>query len=116
MLMETFVRNKPTDEMFMEELTLKSWVESSTNNIMEAIDVNLLIEEDENVALKQACFSSTRTLALDCTAEPPQKRINMKDVVVRLKKILNQITDVRNPQLRERRHEDQVSFFHPELV
>ncbi|RVW77430.1 Receptor protein-tyrosine kinase CEPR2 [Vitis vinifera] len=50
------------------------------------------------------------------TSEPPQKRINMKDVVVRLKKILNQITDVRTPQLRERRHEDQVSSFHPELV
>ncbi|RVW77421.1 Receptor kinase-like protein Xa21 [Vitis vinifera] len=41
MLMETFVGKKPTDEMFMEELTLKSWVESSTNNIMEVIDANL---------------------------------------------------------------------------
>ncbi|RVW20253.1 putative LRR receptor-like serine/threonine-protein kinase [Vitis vinifera] len=44
LLMETFVRKKPIDEMFMEELTLKSWVESSTNNIMEVIDANLLIE------------------------------------------------------------------------
>ncbi|RVW77414.1 Receptor kinase-like protein Xa21 [Vitis vinifera] len=69
------------DEMFMEELTLKSWVESSTNNIMEVIDANLLTEEDESFSLKQACFSSIMTLALDCTAEPPEKRINVKDVV-----------------------------------
>ena len=95
--METFVGKKPTDEMFMEELTLKSWVESSTNNIMEVIDVNLLTEEHESFTLKQACFSSIMTLALDCTIEPPEKRINMKDVVVRLKKILNQIDDVRTP-------------------
>ncbi|KAL6330144.1 hypothetical protein AAG906_040064 [Vitis piasezkii] len=46
------------------------------------------------------------TIGYMAPAEPPQKRINMKDVVVRLKKILNQITDVRTPQLRERRHED----------
>ena len=116
MLMETFVRKKPTDEMFVEELTLKTWVESSTNNIMEVIDDNLLTEEDESFTLKQACFSSIMTLALDCTTEPPEKRINMKDVVVRLKKILNQIVDVRTPQLRQRRHEDHVPFFHPELV
>ena len=95
--METFVRKKPTDEMFMEELTLKSWVESSTNNIMEVIDANLLTEEDESFALKQACFSSIMTLALNCTAEPSEKRINMKDVVVRLKKLLNQIVDLRAP-------------------
>ena len=97
LLMETFVRKKPIDEMFMEELTLKSWVESSTNNIMEVIDANLLIEEDESFALKRACFSSIMTLALDCTVEPPEKRINMKDVVVRLKKLLNQIDDLRTP-------------------
>ncbi|KAL6330441.1 hypothetical protein AAG906_040371 [Vitis piasezkii] len=97
LLMETFVRKKPTNEMFVEELTLKSWVESSTNNIMEVIDANLLTEEDESFSLKQACFSSIMTLALDCTAEPPEKRINMKDVVVRLKKLLNQIVDLRIP-------------------
>ncbi|XP_059597229.1 receptor kinase-like protein Xa21 isoform X2 [Vitis vinifera] len=97
LLMETFVRKKPTDEMFVEELTLKSWVESSTNNIMEVIDANLLTEEDESFALKRACFSSIMTLALDCTVEPPEKRINTKDVVVRLKKLLNQIDVLRTP-------------------
>ena len=61
--METFVGKKPTDEMFVKELTLKSWVESSANNIMEVIDTNLLTEEDESFALKQACFSSIMTLA-----------------------------------------------------
>ncbi|RVW22765.1 Receptor kinase-like protein Xa21 [Vitis vinifera] len=79
--LEDKLLKKPTDEMFMEELTLKSWVDSSTNNIMEVIDANLLTKEDESFALKQACFSSIMTLALDCTAEPPEKRINMKDVV-----------------------------------
>ena len=50
--METFVRKKPIDEMFVEELTLKSWVELSANNIMEVIDANLLTEEDESFTLK----------------------------------------------------------------
>ena len=56
MLMETFVRKKPIDEMFVEELTLKSWVESSTNNIMEVIDANLLTEEDESFSLNKLVF------------------------------------------------------------
>ena len=97
MLIETFVRKKPTDDMFVEELTLRSWVESSANNIMEVIDANLLTEEDEKFAIKQACFSSIMALAMDCTAETPEKRINMRDVVIGLKKILNQIVDVRTP-------------------
>ena len=56
LLMETFVRKKPIDEMFVEELTLKSWVESSTNNIMEVIDANLLTEEDESFSLNKLVF------------------------------------------------------------
>ncbi|KAG4204316.1 hypothetical protein ERO13_A04G040000v2, partial [Gossypium hirsutum] len=50
-LIETFTRKKPTDEIFGDEMTIRHW------------------------------------LALDCSAELPEERKEMKDVVVELKKI-----------------------------
>lgn len=98
MLMETFVTKKPTDEMFLEEVTLKTWLESSLspNNIMGLqMPVSWSQKKKNILPLKQACFSSITALAMDCTVETPERRINMRDVVIRLKKILNQMVDVR---------------------
>ncbi|KAL5786866.1 hypothetical protein ACOSP7_003815 [Xanthoceras sorbifolium] len=47
MLMETFTRKKPTDEIFTEEMSLKHWVGDSFNrSIMEVVDNDLLGIED----------------------------------------------------------------------
>ncbi|CBI29526.3 unnamed protein product, partial [Vitis vinifera] len=59
LLMEVFSRKKPMDEMFTGGLTLKTWVD---------------------------CLSSIMALALACTTNSPEKRLNMKDAVVELKK------------------------------
>ncbi|CBI31014.3 unnamed protein product, partial [Vitis vinifera] len=59
LLMEVFARKKPMDEMFTGDLTLKTWVD---------------------------CLSSIMALALACTTDSPKERIDMKDVVVELKK------------------------------
>ncbi|KAI9074195.1 hypothetical protein K1719_043849 [Acacia pycnantha] len=46
LLMEIFTRKKPTDEMFVQGLSLKDWVSNSTpHSIMNIIDVNLLREK-----------------------------------------------------------------------
>ncbi|XP_022717801.1 probable LRR receptor-like serine/threonine-protein kinase At3g47570 [Durio zibethinus] len=88
LLMETFTRKKPTDEMFVEETNLKCWVkESLPSAVVHIIDANLLDTiETERLAAKD-CVLSILQLALECSAELPEKRIDMKEVVGRLKKI-----------------------------
>ncbi|KAK2972554.1 hypothetical protein RJ640_022405, partial [Escallonia rubra] len=87
-LMETFTRKKPTDEMFAGHMTLKCWVkESLPNAAIQVLDRNLLRQEGENSLAEVDCISSILKLALDCAAESPEQRINMKDVLAALKKI-----------------------------
>ncbi|KAA8538576.1 hypothetical protein F0562_028230 [Nyssa sinensis] len=87
-LMETFVRKKPTDEMFAGEMSLKSWVnEALCSSIIEVVDKNLIGREDEHFSAKEQCVSSILVLAMDCSTDSPSKRINMEDTVARLKKI-----------------------------
>ena len=57
-------------------------------SMIEVVDINLLEGEDENLARKLSCLSSIMALALACKADSPEKRIHMKDEVVKLKKII----------------------------
>ena len=88
LLMETFTRKKPTDDIFQGEMSMKCWVHDSlSNSLTEIVDANLLEKVDQEFTAKEKCVSSIMGLALECTAESPEERINMKDVVVRLNKI-----------------------------
>ena len=84
--MEVFARKKPMDEMFTGDVTLKTWVESLSSSVIEVVDANLLRREDKDLATKLSYLSSLMALALACIADSPDERINMKDVVVELKK------------------------------
>ena len=75
------------DEMFTGDVTLKTWVESLSSSVIEVVDANLLRRDDEDLATKLSYLSSLMALALACTTNSPEERINMKDVVVELKKI-----------------------------
>ncbi|XVF87311.1 hypothetical protein PTKIN_Ptkin18bG0109900 [Pterospermum kingtungense] len=87
LLMETFTRKKPTDEIFSGEMNLKDWVKKSFSDaITDVLDANLLKEEEHFIG-KVNCLSSIMGLALECTAKSPEERKNMKDVVAILKKI-----------------------------
>ncbi|PPD72647.1 hypothetical protein GOBAR_DD30453 [Gossypium barbadense] len=87
-LIETFTKRKPTDNVFVEEETIRHWMESSLpKGAIEIADVDLLRREDENIVVKANCISSIMELALNCSAELPEERKEMKDVVVELKKI-----------------------------
>ncbi|GAY66431.1 hypothetical protein CUMW_248700, partial [Citrus unshiu] len=68
MLMETFTGKKPTDKIFNGEMTLTHW-------------------EDVHFAAKEQCMSFVFNLAMECTAESPEQRINAKEIVTRLLKI-----------------------------
>lgn len=88
MLMETFTRKKPTDEIFAGDLSLKDWVnELLPNAIIQVIDANLLRPGEEHFNVKVQCVSSIMELALNCSAGSPRERINIKDALTALKDI-----------------------------
>ncbi|PPD77683.1 hypothetical protein GOBAR_DD25388 [Gossypium barbadense] len=87
-LIETFTKKKPTDNVFVEEESIRHWMERSLpKGAIEIADVDLLRREDEYIVVKANCISSIMELALNCSAELPEERKDMKDVVVELKKI-----------------------------
>ncbi|KAH9667910.1 protein kinase domain-containing protein [Citrus sinensis] len=88
MLMETFTGKKPTDEIFNEAMTLKQWVNDWLPiSTMEVVDVNLLSQEDVHFVAKEQCVSFVFNLAMACTVESPEQRINAKEIVTMLLKI-----------------------------
>ncbi|CAI9786688.1 unnamed protein product [Fraxinus pennsylvanica] len=89
MLLEMYTRKKPTDEMFGEQMSLKSWVSQSLNEnkITEVVDANLLRSEDNNFTAKMQCVLSILALAMECLVDSPMERIGMRKVVARLEKI-----------------------------
>ncbi|CDO96826.1 unnamed protein product [Coffea canephora] len=96
-LMETFSRMKPSDEMFKDDLSLKSWIEESLpNGTAQVVDANLLGQQDEHFNEKLECISMIFKLALSCCAECPRDRTNMKDVVAALQKIKRQLESFPN--------------------
>ncbi|KAG7959948.1 hypothetical protein I3843_10G095200 [Carya illinoinensis] len=76
------------DDMFVGEMSLKRWVNKALliSTIDNIVDAGLLGNERYHVALKE-CIYSIMGLALDCCAELPKQRTNMKMVLVTLKKI-----------------------------
>nr|TKR91422.1 hypothetical protein D5086_0000223460 [Populus alba] len=86
-LMETFTRRKPTDEMFTGETNLKLWVkESLPGAVAQIADANLK-DHGQYPAAKKDCLSSILELALQCSAEQPEERIDIEDALTALKKI-----------------------------
>ncbi|RHN72119.1 putative protein kinase RLK-Pelle-LRR-XII-1 family [Medicago truncatula] len=81
MLMEMFTGKKPTNEMFSEELTLKTWItESMANSSMEVVDYNLGSQHEKEI-------HDILALALRCCEDSPEARINMTDATTSLIKI-----------------------------
>nr|XP_027095892.1 probable LRR receptor-like serine/threonine-protein kinase At3g47570 [Coffea arabica] len=89
-LMEVFSRMRPSDEMFLGDLSLKSWIEDSLPDALQVVDANLIRPEDEHFTHKLKCVLLIMNLALNCCRESPRERMNMKDVLAELLKIKNQ--------------------------
>ncbi|GAY68430.1 hypothetical protein CUMW_264040, partial [Citrus unshiu] len=88
MLMKTFIGKKPTDEIFNGEMTLKHWVNDWLPiSTMEVVDANLLSQEDVHFVAKEQCVSFVFNLAMACTVESHEQRINAKEIVTKLLKI-----------------------------
>ncbi|XP_015160997.1 probable LRR receptor-like serine/threonine-protein kinase At3g47570 [Solanum tuberosum] len=90
MLLETFTRRKPSD--FEGDLNLKQWVSYSLPEaVMDVVDANLVTPLDNHLQKKLDVVASIMKVALDCCAESPARRTNMKDVVGMLQKIKIQL-------------------------
>ncbi|XP_060193970.1 probable LRR receptor-like serine/threonine-protein kinase At3g47570 isoform X2 [Lycium barbarum] len=93
MLLETFTKKKPNDEMFTGDVDLRSWVHSSLHDKLdEIIDADLLTIDEENLNEKLQYLSSIMELSMNCTAKSPVERMNMTDIVVALQKIKQQLS------------------------
>ncbi|XP_054811797.1 receptor kinase-like protein Xa21 isoform X4 [Prosopis cineraria] len=88
MLLEVFTRKRPTEDMFVSGLRLKSWVsESMPHAIIQVMDSNLLQGDEHHINNILTSTSSILELALNCCTDLPKARGNMIDVVVSLNKI-----------------------------
>jgi LRR receptor-like serine/threonine-protein kinase FLS2 len=88
-LLEMITRKKPTDDMFVGELTLRQWINASLpDRMIEVVDDGLLrTENGRDVTVMQSVLSSIMELGLRCSEELPNKRVDIKDVLVKLEKI-----------------------------
>ncbi|WCJ42955.1 Receptor kinase-like protein Xa21 [Euphorbia peplus] len=88
LLMETFTRRRPTDDMFDEEMSINQWIkELLPLGVDQLADPNLIMVNEQHYLAKTACISSIMDLALKCCANAPEARINSKRVISVLNKI-----------------------------
>ncbi|XP_057489614.1 probable LRR receptor-like serine/threonine-protein kinase At3g47570 [Actinidia eriantha] len=106
LMLETFTRRRPTEDMFRGDLSLNQWVTNSfPQELTKVLDSNLLrdigiigedssSEIDENSSDIEKLLVSIFHVALQCLKESPEERINTRDVVVQLKKIKKRLETV----------------------
>ena len=101
MLLEVFTGKKPTDTMFVGELSLRRWVHQAfPSRINHILDGN--VQKDDEIvhgfhhtsnpsevspSILHSTLTSVFELGMLCTSELPDERITMTDVVAKLKKI-----------------------------
>ena len=97
LLFETFTRKKPVDETFTGEMSLRDWVKALLPSAAtQVIDSNLLSEAGRQALATEESAASILQLALECSAELPEERMEMEEVAAKLKKIRSKyLKDVR---------------------
>nr|AGT16917.1 hypothetical protein SHCRBa_201_A23_F_60 [Saccharum hybrid cultivar R570] len=101
MLLEVFTGKKPTDTMFVGELSLRRWVHQAfPSRISHILDGN--VQKDDEIvhgfhhtsnpsevspSISHSTLTSVFELGMICTSELPDERITMTDVVAKLTKI-----------------------------
>ncbi|XAR53375.1 Non-specific serine/threonine protein kinase [Bertholletia excelsa] len=89
MLLEAFTGKRPTYEMFTEEISLTKWINTSLpEKYMEVVDSNLLRGENgQDLNTVKDEVLAIMELGLQCSANIPYQRPDIKDVTAKLNKI-----------------------------
>ncbi|PIA40868.1 hypothetical protein AQUCO_02400135v1 [Aquilegia coerulea] len=107
LLLEMFTRKRPTDDMFVNGLSLHSYAEMALpNQVMDIVDSMMLLHDDNtkvvntvehsnNQANLQECLVSLITLGVLCSADVPAERKTMSEVVSELHHFKKHYQDVR---------------------
>jgi serine/threonine protein kinase len=95
LLLEMLTRKQPISDMFVGDLTLHKWVNLAfPNKVKEVIDKSLLIEMDEDEFEEDniyKCILSLVNVGLLCSKDSPEERPTMRDVVLMLVSIREQL-------------------------
>ena len=92
MLMETFTRKRPTDDLFTAGLSLREWIfDTYPHSLSHVIDATLLNPNEESLDKNVECVSLIMKLALVCSSGLLGERINMKNALATLQKIRKQL-------------------------
>ncbi|XP_052136888.1 probable LRR receptor-like serine/threonine-protein kinase At3g47570 [Oryza glaberrima] len=88
-LLEIFLRKKPTDDMFKDGLDIVKFVEVNfPDRLPQIVDPELL--QETHVGIKErvlGCLNSVLNIGLCCTKTSPYERMDMREVAARLSKI-----------------------------
>ncbi|GAA0163048.1 hypothetical protein LIER_39514 [Lithospermum erythrorhizon] len=89
LMIETFTKRKPSDEMFDGDLSMKGWAHQYflEDQLIQMIDSDLLSRDEQRLNQEVEILNSIVELALNCCVDLPKERMNMKDVCVALEKI-----------------------------
>ncbi|GLJ28624.1 hypothetical protein SUGI_0564090 [Cryptomeria japonica] len=80
LILEMVTRKRPSDDMFVGDLSLHKWVRSAfPNRLAEIVDGELLRDVNENMEDKK-CLISFIQVGLLCSSESPSERLSMRDV------------------------------------
>ncbi|KAM3361578.1 hypothetical protein P3S68_016432 [Capsicum galapagoense] len=96
LMMKTFIRTRPSDELLVRDLSMRHWVSDSfPSAIHTMLDANLIQLGEEQTDAKMQCLSSVMEFTLRCTLLTPDARICMEDALSTLEKIRLQFVSSR---------------------